>query len=198
MIFDIKKALPYSFEFDGREYGLNLAFDNVLKVLELFRDDLLSSYEKYEFALAMLVNDKKSPPVESVEVIFNEYISLNKNKGNSGKLKTFDFEQDSIYIYSSFMTDYGIDLFNQQGKLHWWKFISLFQGLSDKTKMREVMNIRQRPVPEPNKYNAEEIRRLYELKAYYALDISQEEREQNFRSGIEHLAGVLKSRAKGR
>ena len=198
MIFDIKKALPYSFEFEGREYGLNLSFDNVLKVLGLFRDRVLSSYEKYEFALAMLINDKKSPPVKAAEVIFNDYISLNKNKCSSGNLRLFDFEQDSIYIYSSFMTDYGIDLFEEQNKLHWWKFISLFQGLSDKTKMREVMNIRQRPVPEPNKYNAEEIRRLYELKEYYALNISQEEREQNFRSGIEHLAGVLKSRAKGR
>lgn len=198
MIFDIKKALPYSFEFEGREYGLNLSFDNVLKVLELFRDGVLSNYEKYEFALAMLINDKKSPPVKAAEIIFNDYISLNKSKCSSGNLRLFDFEQDSIYIYSSFMTDYGIDLFEEQNKLHWWKFISLFQGLSDKTKMREVMNIRQRPVPEPNKYNAEEIRRLYELKEYYALNISQEEREQNFRSGIEHLAGVLKSRAKGR
>lgn len=198
MIFDIKKSLPYSFEFEGREYGLNLSFDNVLKVLELFRDGVLSNYEKYEFALAMLINDRKSPPVKAAEIIFNDYISLNKNKCSSGNLRLFDFEQDSIYIYSSFMTDYGIDLFEEQNKLHWWKFISLFQGLSDKTKMREVMNIRQRPVPEPNKYNAEEIRRLYELKEYYALNISQEEREQNFRSGIEHLAGVLKSRAKGR
>ena len=154
------------------------------------------NYEKYEFALAMLVNDKKNPPVEALEVIFKEYISLNKNKGNTSKLRTFDFEQDSIYIYSSFMADYGIDLFEQQNKMHWWKFISLFQGLSENTKMHEVISIRQRPIPELNKHNADEINKLHELKAYYALDISQEEREQNFRSGIEHLANVLKARAK--
>ena len=198
MMFDIKKTLPCSFSFEGREYRLNLSFNNVLNVLDLFRDKTLMNYEKYEFASVMLSDDNKKMPVTALNTIFEEYISIGRNSGNTTGLRTFDFEQDSIYIYSSFMADYGIDLFEQQNKMHWWKFISLFQGLSDKTKMHEVLSIRQREIPEPNKYNAQEIRRLHELKAYYALDISQEEREENFRNGIKNLADVLKARAKDR
>lgn len=196
-MFDIKKPLPCSFEFECREYKLNLSFNNVLNVLDLFKDKTLMNYEKYEFAAVMLSDDSRKMPVKALNAIFEEYILLSRNSDSTG-LRTFDFEQDSIYIYSSFMSDYGIDLFEQQNKLHWWKFISLFRGLSDKTKMHEVLSIRQRKIPELNKYNAEEIRRLYELKAYYALDISQGEREENFRNGIKNLADTLKARAKGR
>lgn len=197
-MFDIKKPLPCSFMFKGREYKLNLSFNNVLNVFDLFKDKSLMDYEKYEFASVMLSDDNKKMPVAALNTIFEEYISMSRNSENRTGLKTFDFEQDSIYIYSSFMADYSIDLFEQQNKMHWWKFISLFQGLSDRTKMHEVLSIRQREIPEPNKYNSQEIRRLHELKAYYALDISQEEREENFRNGIKNLADTLKARAKGR
>lgn len=195
-MFDIKKPLPQSFEYENHTFRLNLSFNNVLNVLDLFKNKSLMDYEKYEFAAVMLSDDSRKMPVAALNAVFEEYISLGRNSENKTGLKTFDFEQDSIYIYSSFMSDYRIDLFEQQNKLHWWKFISLFQGLSDKTKMHEVLSIRQRKIPEPNKYNAEEIRRLHELKAYYALDISQEEREENFRNGIKNLADIL--RAKGR
>ena len=112
-------------------------------------------------------------------------------------MRVLDYKQDSMYIYSSFMADYGIDLFEQQGKLHWWKFVSLLSGLSEKSKMREIMGIRSRPLPEPNKYNQKEIANLIELKQYYALDISQDERERNFKQGIARLAENLKQKAGG-
>ncbi|HBN11860.1 MAG TPA: hypothetical protein DD392_08030 [Ruminococcus sp.] len=197
-MFDIRKPLPCSFEYENHIYRLNLSFNNILDIFDMFRDKILTDYEKYEFAAVMLTDDSRKMPVAALNMIFEEYISIGRNSGNRTGLKTFDFEQDSIYIYSSFMADYGIDLFEQQNKMHWWKFISLFQGLSDGTKMHEVLSIRQREIPEPNKYNSQEIRRLHELKAYYALDISQEEREENFRNGIKNLADILKARAKGR
>ena len=89
--------------------------------------------------------------------------------------------------------DYGIDLTEQYNKLHWQKFVALFQGLSERTKMREVMSIRSKPVPKPDKYNQEYIRSLMELKAYYALDISQYERERNFQAGLKNLFETLKA-----
>ena len=73
--------------------------------------------------------------------------------------------------------------------------MALFQGLSEKTKMREVMRIRREPIPHANKHNGEYIANLIALKQYYALDISQEEREQNFRRGLAGLADALKARA---
>jgi hypothetical protein len=91
--------------------------------------------------------------------------------------------------------DYGLDLIEQQGKLDWRKFIALFQGLSERTKIREIMAIRARKIPKYTKYNADEIRSLQEAKAFYALDISEEEAAKNLQRGLAKLAGTLRSRA---
>lgn len=105
--------------------------------------------------------------------------------------KLFDFEEDGEYIYASFMQDYGIDLVDMQGKLPWQRFIALFQGLSDNTKIKEVMRIRGMEIPEPTKTNRKEIQNLMELKTYYALGY----KEDNGKEGLERLFATLEGMA---
>ena len=62
--------------------------------------------------------------------------------------------------------------------------------------MREVMRIRCQKIPESNKNNNEYIANLIELKQYYALELSQSERETNFKHGLAGLAETLKAKAK--
>jgi len=183
--------------FEGRKIKLNVSFDNVIRMYDIFRDDFLSNTEKYEFALALLCRGRFMPKLQALDVIFHEQLETFGKSGNN-RQKVVDFKQDAPYIYSSFMLDYGIDLIEMQGKLHWQKFIALFHGLSEKTKMREVMSIRSKPIPKPDKYNQEYIRNLMELKAFYALEISQEERERNFKEGLRQLAQTLVARAEMR
>lgn len=194
MIFDITKPLPQRVEYKGRKYALDLSFANVLDVYSLFRNPELFNEEKTAFALAILVKES-NPPHSLLEKIFEEYISITKKSNKDNRLRTVDFHQDGIYLYSSFMHDYGIDLIKERHRMHWWRFVSLFSGLSESTKMREVMKIRCAKIPEQNKHNGEYIANLIELKAYYALEISQQEREENFRNGLAKLAATLKARA---
>lgn len=193
-MFDISKQLPNYFTYNGKKYKLNLAFDNIINIFDLFKTDILVGSEITQFVLEMLIVNPISVGYDAVDMIFNDYINIAK-KSNDNSMRVLDYKQDSMYIYSSFMSDYGIDLFEMQGKLHWWKFVSLLNGLSEKSKMREIMSIRSRPLPEPNKYNQKEIANLIELKQYYALDISQDERERNFKQGIARLAENLKQKA---
>lgn len=195
-MFDISKQLPNYFTYNGKKYKLNLAFDNIINIFDLFKTDILVGSEITQFVLEMLIVNPTGVGYDAVDMIFNDYINIAK-KSNDNSMRVLDYKQDGMYIYSSFMADYGIDLFEQQGKLHWWKFVSLLSGLSEKTKMREIMSIRSRPLPEPNKYNQKEIANLIELKQYYALDISQDEREHNFKQGIARLAENLKQKAGG-
>ena len=195
-MFDISKQLPNYFTYNGKKYKLNLAFDNIINMFDLFKTDILVSGEIAQFVLEMLIVNPIGVKSDAIDMIFNDYINIAK-KSNDNSMRVLDYKQDSMYIYSSFMADYGIDLFEQQGKLHWWKFVSLLSGLSEKSKMREIMGIRSRPLPEPNKYNQKEIANLIELKQYYALDISQDERERNFKQGIARLAENLKQKAGG-
>ncbi len=194
MIFDVTKPLPKSTVFEGKTYKINLSYSNVLKVFDIFKEQELTESERAKIALLLLVN--KKAPFQLLEHIFDNYISINKKITKNTGIRTVDFRQDGAYLYSSFLYDYKINLVKARNKLHWWEFISLFQGLSENTKMREVMRIRGQKIPERTKYNGEYIENLLEMKSYYALEISQFEREQNFQKGLENLASLLKLRAK--
>ncbi|MEG2451128.1 MAG: Gp15 family bacteriophage protein, partial [Clostridia bacterium] len=95
--------------------------------------------------------------------------------------------------YSSFVQAYNIDLIDMRNKLDWRKFYSLFLGLPESTKMREVMSIRARHIPFPTKNNQEEIRSLNELKAYWFLPCDIKE---NYQTELNNLFNGLKNLAK--
>ncbi|MFA9381858.1 MAG: Gp15 family bacteriophage protein, partial [Acetanaerobacterium sp.] len=188
----------------GRRIKLNLAYDVVLRVYELQRDEWFDGTGKMDLSLRMLVINygkvrriSYAEKAELLQQIFEQHIIV-KSKQTGNYQKVVDFEQDARYIYASFLMDYGIDLVDQRGKLDWRKFFALFQGLSDKTKIREVMSIRTKTIPTPSKYNAEEIKLLREAKAYYALKVSAEDTEEQFQQGLNRLANTLEQRAKGR
>ena len=65
-----------------------------------------------------------------------------------GVEKSFDIEQDAEFIYASFLYDYNIDLFEQQGKLDYRKFIALLRSLSSDTKLQKVIEIREMDIPD--------------------------------------------------
>ena len=157
---------------------IDCAFDTVLNVQQAFQEDL-TQQEKTEIALRLLVKNAwnlnlftEVEKVQLLDLIYQECISTKKRpKIRKPAVPVLDFQEDGEYIYASFLQDYGIDLIEQQGKLSWKKFLALFDGLSDKTKIRTVMRIRGMELPEPNGRNQKQIQDLLELKAYYALPV---------------------------
>ncbi len=185
--------------FMNRRYKLQCSFDNVLEVQRLYKDDRFSDYEKAVQALSMLVKSKCKvrmlSPVRKVELmnlIFKEQIELPvKPGGKNSNQRVVDFYLDSEYIYASFRADYDIDLEKEQGKMHWKEFIYLFQGLSDQTKIKEVMRIRQMEIPEPTKYNQKQRQSIIELKSYYGLPVEG----GGGQKGLDELFGALEMAA---
>lgn len=182
------------FRFYKKRVRLNLAYDIVLSVYDLLNEQELGDAEKLDIALYLLVKNSHTVKRMTAEhknelltKIFEDYLRV-KGKLSKGP-KVVDFKQDAAYIWASFMLDYGIDL-NKQ-RLDWRQFIALFQGLSEKTKIREVMAIRARKIPPADKHNAEEIRELREAKAYYALEMSEAEAAENLNEGIGRIADML-------
>lgn len=202
----MRLTTPFSnfIEWRGRKIRLNLAYDTVLMVYEVWQDGLFTDADKVELCLRVLVRGWRSKRLvrackwqergEILAAIFREHINT-ENQTSASRERVFDFAQDAEYIYASFMLDYGIDLIEEQGRLDWRKFIALFSGLSERTKMREVISIRSRKLPKPTKYNADEIAALKEAKAFYALKAPFAEKEANFEQGLAQLFNILKARA---
>src|SRR5690625_2519881 len=88
--------------------------------------------------------------------------------------KAHDLVQDAEYIYASFMHTYRIDLFEQQGKLHWKKFKALLNGLSEDSIFSRVVGIRNAELPS-GKGMQKERERLRKLKQKFALEEDDED-----------------------
>lgn len=172
-------------EINGEKYNLDMSFDNILRLFDLLEDKSLNDIEKVKTGLLMLIDNK----LDDYEIqdkakifieIFKSAIGAEKEEqpvdldGNPMPVvsqenkKVYDLVQDAEYIYASFMSDYNIDLFEAQGKLHWYKFKALLNGLTDKSKFMRVVEIRQAEMPK-GKGMQKERERLRKLKEHYAL-----------------------------
>jgi len=100
-----------------------------------------------------------------LSVITKRYVEVEKRPQiKKSPFSVLDFEKDGDYIYASFMQAYKIDLIEEQGRLPWKKFLYLFNGLPADTKIKQIMRIRQMPVPEYNGKNSKEIQEINEKK----------------------------------
>lgn len=175
--------LTESVEIDGNEYPLNLAFDNVLRLIEMLGDKELDDITQIETGLYMLLGFDLDYPIDKKEEIFyqifhesigkevEENISVDIEGNPMPQQKDeqiYSIKQDAPYIYASFYQDYGIDLYEMQGKLHWEKFQALLSGLKPDTKFKEIINIRTMELP-TGKGTEKQRKHIKELQEYYAL-----------------------------
>ena len=185
--------LPYSVTYMGKRYKLRPWFDNVLRVLEIEESTDLLESEKLDLMLYELIKGKY--PLDA-GLLNAATKTLFVFKSGKSEQKTMDYEQDADLIYSGMMQAYGIDLFKVQGKLHWWSFVALLNGLPDNCKLAQVLHVRVMPIPKPTKYNGEERAKIVRLKQDVALELSEEEKKKNLQAGLAKVAQCLMSMVK--
>lgn len=183
-MLDLSRKLTDTLVIDDKEFPLNLSFDNVLRLFEMWRDEDVPEFVKPHFGIRILTGENLEDfTVEEMSEVFNEvfeeHISLStvednhveydlagnpmKTTASNGKQEQapYDIRFDGDYIYASFLQAYGIDLFDVQGKLHWKKFNALLSGLPEGTKFMEVIKIRKwKPQKGDSAEYKEEMRRL--------------------------------------
>lgn len=204
-MLDISRKLDDKLVIDDEEFPLNLSFDNVLRLFEMWRDEDVPEFVKPHFGIRILTGETLEDfTVEEMSEVFNEvfeeHISLStvednhveydlagnpmKTTANNGKQEQapYDIRFDGDYIYASFLQAYGIDLFDVQGKLHWKKFNALLSGLPEGTKFMEVIKIRKwKPQKGDSAEYKEEMRRLQKDYALpYEVIEEDEEYEEEF------------------
>lgn len=204
-MLDLSRKLTDTLVIDDEEFPLNLSFDNVLRLFEMWRDEGVPEFVKPHFGIRILTGETLEDfTVEEMSEVFNEvfeeHISLStvednhveydlagnpmKTTASSGKQEQapYDIRFDGDYIYSSFLQAYGIDLFDVQGQLHWRKFNALLSGLPEGTKLMEVIKIRKwKPQKGDSSEYKEEMRRLQKDYALpYEIIEEDEEYEEEF------------------
>lgn len=192
-------------KFDGETYQINLAFDNVIKYLELVEDD---SENKELKALKLFFGDQEIPLdpdfIESSFKLINETITKSAYQGNSSKdwsmniapQHIYSYEQDADAIYSSFMMQYHINLLKERGKMHWCVFRALFDGLGEDTPIQRIIELRQKNLADvPDEQRG----RVMQLQQYYALKLKKPKNEEDVfnSSSLSSAFASLMNTAKG-
>lgn len=183
-MFDLAYPLDDTVEINGKTYKIDLSFDNVLRLVDMLSDDELDDATQINLGLEMLIGTRLDEyDIFEKEKIFHEIFKNTIAKdaeentpvdidGNpmpqTKEEKIYSIKQDAEYIYASFYQDYGIDLFEMQGKLHWYKFKALLAGLRSNTKFKEVIEIRTMELP-AGKGNQKYREKIQKLKDYYKL-----------------------------
>ena len=175
-------SLPHTFRFDNEEYEVRDNFKDWIKLSLLYDDKTLSDEDKIQVALNLVFKDKdkvvkdleerKLNIVEVFEAI-NLFFNCGeiKEKKEEDKERLFDFKQDWDYIYSAFMQQYKIDL--NEEKMHWFKFIGLFKGLSSETEFLKIIGYRGTDInklPKEQKKFYRKMKEKYALKDEYAIN----------------------------
>ncbi|MGE8057360.1 Gp15 family bacteriophage protein [Bacillus mycoides] len=185
----------------GVDIELNLSFDNVLKIMELFDDDTISDRMKPNIALMMLIVDhsllaqlnmqgKEKLVIDVFKDKLNIDLTADKKAGEmteslgnpleeeAPEVPVVNFKLDADMIFASFLFDYNINLFEQQGKLQWGEFLALFNNLSEKAPMKIAIHYRTCEIPKKDKHNSEERKRIKTMKERYELPEAKAIREE--------------------
>lgn len=180
-----------------KTYELNLEFSRVLRWYEMWKDPELSKHGKILYSIILILShdwgEELPETIEELAEIIpqDDLIPLSNAiikriagdqfesttvkrdlKGNileDEEKKWYEFEQDSGYIYSSFLMDYGMDLMVERSMktLHWDKFNHLLAGLSENTKFKNVIKIRM--MEYPDKATPDQIEEIRKAKLAVAL-----------------------------
>ncbi|EJQ77814.1 Gp15 family bacteriophage protein [Bacillus toyonensis] len=204
------------YTWNGVRLELNLAFDNILLLFDLFDDESINEYLKTDIALNMLVVDKVSMNQLDMERksmllldILKDRLDIDlklltkkkieeKEEEKAPTIPTVDFVVDAERIFSSFLFDYNIDLIEQQGKMQWNKFMALFRNLSNKSPMGQALHYRTCEIPPKDKHNADERKRIKKMKETYELPKAKEIREQQEFIAFQKRMDTQKDQVKGR
>ncbi|HDX9631460.1 TPA: hypothetical protein ROY30_005211 [Bacillus cereus] len=185
----------------GVDIELNLSFDNVLKIMELFDDETVSNRAKPNIALLMLIVDhsllnqlnwqgKEKLIVDIFKDKLNIDLTADKKAGEMTEtlgnplneeipeIPVVNFTLDAEMIFASFLYDYNVNLFEQQGILQWEEFLALFNNLSEKTPMRTAIHYRTCEIPKKDKHNADERKRIKKMRERYELPEAKVIREE--------------------
>lgn len=187
---------PYV-EYSGKRWGIRPEFFRVLQCFSIIRDPELLPEDQIDICLHLLVRNclrLHFLPLEKRTGLFQAVVEQYISSGKKLREKVLDFEHDAPHIYSSFAAAYQIDL--TRSRLPWKQFLALLTGLPGDTMLSRILSIRQRPLPKPTKYNADERARLTRLKVEWAVYKTPEEREQDKQEGLRRMVMAMDAMAR--
>lgn len=135
---------PESIVVDDRKIPIITDFREYVKLIDMLNDDEPSPAEKYQFIMQYF----KEKPTDFIEALdqlvdfvmmadMQEEHEDGEEDEDTGRTKPlYSFKIDYPYIFSAFLSEYKINL-RTIPYMHWWEFKMLFDGLPEKTEIKQ-------------------------------------------------------------
>lgn len=191
--------LPDTLTVDGSIYAINSDFRIGIMFEQLMTDRTLLDHEKALMALNLYYTESIPPnlneAIEKIKWFYSrgeigkkEPVKGNKKskKENKKEESIYSFDYDDEYIYSAFLSQYGIDL-QDVTDLHWWKFKALFKSLNDDNLFSKIMGYRAMKISGDMTDNDKKFYK--KMKRIYALpdDRTEAEKEADFNDSLSDI-----------
>lgn len=161
---------------NGNKVKIVTDFRNYIQLTDILREKALTVEEKWLYIINSFYKDvPKENPLDLIEGII-AFASMDIDYFENGKeivieeegqtKELIDYKQDAGLIISSFLQFYNIDLTNIE-YLHHWKFKMLLENIDDKSKIGQVISIRNTSLIDIK--DKEERKRIRKLQNIYKI-----------------------------
>ena len=128
-------------EVSGKRYKIDTDFRTALRCFEVIEDDSISDEERALAIVYLLFGDVDMAHTQDLLRIAGNYLRCGEPEAaQESKDRDMDFKADEKYINASFMSDYQIDI--SKVDMHFWQYIHLIQGFTERSVMSRVREIR--------------------------------------------------------
>ena len=170
---------PIYAEIDGKKYKINTDFRIAIECNRIAQDETIGDFERALAVIYTLFGEEGINAREHYEKLLKmakKYLSCGKEIEKHDEESDMDFIQDYSYIKTSFRSDYGIKL--DQENMHWWEFMDLMNGLSNSelgnccvlNRIRNLRNFDTKDIKDPK-----EKAKILKAKEQVALKKKQKE-----------------------
>jgi hypothetical protein len=195
----LPSALEAEVRLGGRRHRLRPTVFHVMSAMEALKDELLTLEDRVRLAVWHLYRFPRPRPTQAaLEAAFKllEEGAASPYGSDPKQVQALDFQQDAGMLIAAFRQQYGMDLVRESAALDWREFLALVGGITDGTRLGEIMGIRTRELPRRTAHNGEQIRDLQRLKMIYRI---REPRggKKSFEEGLKGMVEVLAAMAGG-
>lgn len=177
-------------------YKINTDFRMAIKCNEIATDESIGDYERALGIIYVLFGEEGINALEDHERLLElakKYLLCGKELDTrNNEEPDMDYTEDMDYIEASFMSDYHIDLSNEQ--MHWWKFTKLINGLSNSELgnccvLNRIRNLRNYDVKDIK--DRKERERILKAKNEVALKKNRKKATKEQQESAENLLKML-------
>ena len=196
---------PQAIEVDGRRFPINTSYQTAIRCYEIVQDEAVTDAERGAIVMLLLLGDIPQDlsvdGMKRLQELLVKYLQCGKEPEQIREMDEIlterepdmDYTYDMGLIIASFISDYKIDLSEPENEtMHWWKFIDLLNGLSPKSALNRVREIRNKDLGD-YKDNPKAMEELIQAKRLVALPEKITESEQE---ALDEFDRLLRGEAK--